>query len=45
MVAGDPKQKEGTLWAVNFFQLPNMGKFINADVNVDALFMLMLTIE
>ena len=26
VVAGDVKQKEGTLWAVNFFQLPNIGE-------------------
>ena len=26
VVAGDPKQKEGTLWSVNFFQLPNIGE-------------------
>ena len=25
VVAGDPKQTEGTLWAVNYFQLPNIG--------------------
>ena len=26
VAAGDPKQKEGTQWAINFFQLPNSGE-------------------
>ena len=27
VVAGDPEQKEGTQWIVNFVQLPNPGEF------------------
>ena len=26
VVAGDPKGKEGTQWAINFFQLPDSGR-------------------